>query len=139
MSDIPVGSHLNLGNGARKIKGLRDGLQWYQTFTLHAVGVGQQDMGIWVPYDSYLVKLRYRIASAGTGDSLTAELRLNGTAGGNTIAGTSATPSTSPSWTTPTAPGISLAEDDLLWCYVTAINSTTVGAQLKVEAVLERR
>lgn len=137
MSSIPVGSNINLGS--KKIIGLRDVLQWYQTFTLHAIGVGQQDMGILVPYDCYIEKFRYRIAAAGSGGSLTCELRKNGITGGDTIASSSATPSTSPSWTTPTAPGFSLAEDDLLWAYVTAINSTTVGAQLKCEAVLVRR
>lgn len=137
MTAVPVSSNLDIRS--HKLIGLRDGVQWWQTFTIHAVGVGQQDMPIWVPYDCYLVKLRYRVATAGTGGSLTAELRLNGIAGGNTVSGTSATPSTAPSWTTPTAPGISLAEDDLLWAYVTTINSTTQGAQLKVEAVLERR
>lgn len=134
MADLPIGSNLQLGS--RRIKGLRDGLQWYQTFTLHAVGAGQQDMPIWLPYDCTLVKLRYRIATAGTGGSLAAELRLNGTATGNLLTGTNLTPTTSPSWSTP---GNTLAEDDLLWCWVTSINTTTVGAQLKVEAVLERR
>lgn len=116
----------------------QDPMQWYQTFTLHSVGVGQQDMGVWIPWNCYIKKLRYRIAVAGSGGSITAELRKNGTAGGNTISGTSATPSTAPSWTTPTAPGISLDADDLLYCYMTAAN-TTPGSQLKVELLLERR
>lgn len=137
MSSLKIGSNVDVTS--RKLIGLRDGMQWWQTFTLHATGAGQQDMGIWVPYDCYIVKLRYRIATAGSGGSLTAELRKNGITGSDTISGSSATPGTSPSWTTPTAPGLSLTEDDLLYCWVTSINSTTVGAQLKAELVLERR
>lgn len=136
MTAIPVGSDLNITS--RKLVGFADGLQWWQTFTLHATGVGQQDMGLWIPWDCYLTKVRYRIYATGSGGSLTAELRLNGTAGGNTVSGTSATPGTSPSWTTLSGSGASLAVDDLLWCYVTAAN-TTPGAQLKVEATVVRR
>lgn len=139
MSDIPVGSHLNLGNGARKIKGLRDGLQWWQTFTIHAVGIGQQDMGIWIPYDCYIVKLRYRAASMGTGGSPLVQLQTSPLASTGVISGTSFAPATSPSWNTPTAPGISLSEDDLIWAYMTAANTTTQGAQIKAELLLERR
>ncbi len=140
MSAIPFRSSISFGaNSSKTVVGLQDGLQWWQTFTLHAVGVGQQDMPIWIPYNCYLVKLRYRANAMGTGGSPLTELRLNGTAGGNTISGTSFAPSTSPSWNTPTAPGISLSADDLLWAYSTAINTTTVGNQLKVEAIIERR
>lgn len=137
-SALSVSSTAQMNTAIAEGVGLRDGLQWYQTFTLHAVGVGQQDMGILIPYDAYIVKYRFRIATAGTGGSLAAELRLNGTAGGNLI-GASQTPATSPSWTTPTAPGLSVAEDDLIWAYITAINTTTVGSQLKAELILERR
>ena len=129
----------NLDVRLRKLIGLQDGIQWWQTFTIHAVGVGQQDMPIWVPYDCYLVKLRYRVNAMGTGGTPLTELRKNGITGGDTISGTSAAPAVSPGWTTPTAPGISLTADDLLWAYSTAINTTTVGNQLKVEAILERR
>lgn len=140
MSDIQVAGSLAFGaNSGKTVRGLQDGLQWWQTFTLHAVGVGQQDMGIWLPYNCYIVKLRYRIAVAGTGGSLTAQLQTSPLASTGVISGTSATPSTSPSWTTPTGPGISMNADDMVWCYVTAINSTTVGAQLKAEMILERR
>jgi|SRR5690606_793340 len=135
MTAIPVGSDLNISG--RTLIGLREGLQWWQTFTLHAVGVGQQDMGIWLPVDYNLLAVRYRIASAGSGGSITAELRLNGVAGGDTIAGTSATPSTAPSFTTLGSP-VALDADDMLWCYMTAAN-TTPGAQLKAEVLLERR
>lgn len=137
MTAIPVSSNLDVR--LRKLIGLQDGIQWWQTFTLHAVGVGQQDMPIWVPYDCYLVKLRYRANAMGTGGTPLTELRKNGITGSDTISGTSAAPSVTPSWTTPTAPGISLSADDLLWAYSTTINTTTVGNQLKVEAILERR
>lgn len=137
MTAIPVKSNLDVRS--RKLVGLRDGLQWWQTFTIHAVGLGQQDMGIWIPYDCYIVKLRYRANAMGTGGSPLTELRKNGITGSETVSGTSFAPATSPSWNTPTAPGISLAEDDLLYAYSTAINTTTVGNQLKVELVLERR
>ena len=116
----------------------QDPLQFYQTFTLHASGSGQQDMPIWIPWNCYIKKFRYRIATAGSGGSITAELRVNGVAGGNTLSGSSATPSTSPSWTTPTAPGLSLSADDLVYAWFTAVNSTP-GAQMKVEMLLERR
>lgn len=116
-----------------------DGLQWWQTFTIHAVGLGQQQMGIWVPYDCYLTKIRYRCATAGSGGSPLIELRKNGITGSETVSGTSFAPATSPSWNTPTAPGISLTADDLLYAYQTAINTTTAGVQLKVECLLVRR
>lgn len=116
----------------------QDPLQFYQTFTLHAQGSGQQDMPIWIPWNCYIKKFRYRIATAGSGGSITAELRVNGVAGGNTLAGSSATPSVAPSWTTPTAPGLSLSADDLVYCWMTSAN-TTPGSQLKVEMLLERR
>lgn len=132
---IPVS--LDPTDGTLVAGGVTEGWQWWQTFTLHAVGVGQQDMGIWVPYDCTLLAVRYRTATAGTGGSLTAELRRNGVAGGNTVSGTSAAPSTTPSWTVLGSP-VDLDEDDLLWCWVTAIN-TTPGAQLKVEARVMRR
>lgn len=130
--------HVQLDTTVGRLRAIpdQDGLQWWQTFTLHAVGVGQQDMPIWVPYDSTIVKLRYRAASMGTGGSPLTELRLNGTAGGNTISGSSFAPATSPSWNTVS---LNLSADDLLWAYSTAINTTTVGAQLKVEMLLERR
>lgn len=140
MTAIPLRSSLDFGaNSTKTVKGLQDGVQWWQTFTLHAVGVGQQDMPIWIPYDCYLVKIRYRANAMGTGGTPLTELRKNGIAGGNTVSGTSFAPSATPSWNTPTAPGISLAADDLIWAYSTAINTTTVGNQLKVEAILERR
>lgn len=140
MTAIPYRSSIDFGaNSGKTVKGLQDGVQWWQTFTLHAVGTGQQDLPIWIPYDCYLVKLRYRANAMGTGGTPLTELRKNGTAVGNAISGTSFAPSTSPSWNTPTAPGISLAADDLIWAYSTAINTTTVGNQLKVEAILERR
>lgn len=113
-----------------------EGLQWWQTFTLHAVGVGQQDMGIWVPWNCTLTKIRYRCAVAGSGGSPLVELRKNGTAGGNTVSGTSFAPATSPSWNTVS---INFDADDLLYAYMTAINSTTVGSQLKAECLLVRR
>jgi hypothetical protein len=137
MTAFQVGSNLDIRT--RKLIGLQEGIQWYQTFTLHAVGVGQQDMGLWVPYDSYLVKYRYRVAVAGSGGSMSVDLRLNGTGSGQVISGTSQSVSTTPSWNTPTAPGVSLAADDLLWAYVNTMTHTTVGSQLKVEAILERR
>lgn len=137
MTAIPVGSNLDVRT--RKLVGLQDGIQWYQTFTLHATGTGQQDMGLWIPYDSYLVKLRYRVAVAGSGGAMSVDLRLNGTGTGNVITGTNQTPATSPSWTTLTAPGATLAADDLVWAFVNTMTHTTVGAQLKVEAILERR
>lgn len=113
-----------------------DGLQWWQTFTLHAVGVGQQDMGIWVPYDCTLTKIRYRCKTAGTGGSPLVELRKNGITGSETVSGTSFAPSTAPSWNTVS---INFSADDLLYAYQTAINTTTVGVQLKVECLLVRR
>lgn len=119
--------------------GLVDGLQWWQTFTVHAMGVGQQDLPIIVPYDCYLTKVRYRAQAMGTGGTPLTELRKNGTAGGNTVSGTSFAPSTSPSWNTMAGSGISLAADDQLWAYSTAINTTTVGSQLKAELILVRR
>lgn len=134
MSSIPVGSNLDVSS--RKLIGFKDGLQWWQTFTLHAVGVGQQDMGIWVPYDATITKLRYRCATAGTGGSPLVELRKNGITGSETVVGSSFAPATSPSWNTVS---LNVAEDDLLYAYMTAINSTTVGAQIKVEAMLVRR
>ena len=137
MTAIPVKSNLDVRS--RKLVGLRDGLQWWQTFTLHAVGVGQQDLGIWIPYDCYIVKLRYRANAMGTGGTPLTQLQTSPAASTGVISGTSFAPSTSPSWNTPTAPGISLSEDDMLWAYSTAINTTTVGNQLKVELVLERR
>jgi len=133
---IPVSSHLD--TTGKRIIGLREGLQWWQTFTLHATGVGQQDMGIWLPVAYNLLAVRYRVAVAGSGGSMTAELRRNGTAGGNTVSGTSATPGTAPSFTTLGSP-VAMDADDLLWCYVTTMSHTTVGAQLKAELLLERR
>lgn len=139
MSDILTGSNVNIGT--KKIKGLRDGLMVYQTFTAHAVGVGQLDLPIWIPYDCYLEKFRFRIASAGSGGSMSVDLRLNGIAGGNTISGSliSSFATGTPSWTTPTAPGFTLAEDDELWPYVVTMSHTTPGYQLRLEAKLVRR
>lgn len=113
-----------------------EGLQWWQTFTLHAVGVGQQDMGIWIPWDCTITKIRHRCATAGTGGSPLVELRKNGITGSETVSGTSFAPATSPSWNTVS---INLSADDLLWSYMTAINTTTVGAQIKTELLLVRR
>lgn len=113
-----------------------DGLQWWQTFTIHAVGLGQQQMGIWVPYDCTMTKIRYRCATAGSGGSPLIELRKNGITGSETVSGTSFAPATSPSWNTVS---INFAADDLLYAYQTAINSTTAGVQLKVECLLVRR
>jgi hypothetical protein len=112
-----------------------EGYQWYQTFTLHAVGVGQQDMPIWIPWNCTMTKWRFRVASVGTGGSMAADLRRNGIAGGNVLSGTSLTPSVTPSFTTGS---ISLSADDLLWIYVSTMSHTTVGAQLKAEIYLER-
>lgn len=116
--------------------GLPDGLQWWQTFTLHAVGVGQQDLPIVIPYDCTITKVRYRANAMGTGGTPLTELRKNGIAGGNTVSGTSFAPATSPSWNTVS---INLAADDQLWAYSTAINTTTVGNQLKAELIVVRR
>lgn len=113
---------------------LTDVLQWWQTFTVHAEGVGQQDLPIVCPYDLTITGIRYRIKTAGTGGSLTAELRHGDTA--TTLTGTSATPSTAPTWTTV---DIDVDAGTLLWCYVTAINTTTVGVQLKAELQVVRR
>lgn len=135
MTALHVSSDLNVTGKA--LIGHREGLQWWQTFTIHAVGVGQQDMGVWLPVDYNLIAVRYRLATAGTGSTAAVELRLNGIAGGNTIAGTSATPSATPAFTTPGSP-VALNANDLLWCYMTAIN-TTPGGQLKAEIILERR
>lgn len=117
------------GGGA----GLVDVLQWWQTFTVHAVGVGQQDLPIIVPYDLTITGLRYRIYSAGTGGSMAAELRVGTTS--TVVSGSSATPSTAPSWT---AVSIDQDADQLLWGFMTSVN-TTPGAQLKVELRVVRR
>lgn len=140
MAVIPFRSSISFGaNSGKTVVGLQDGLQWWQTFTLHAVGVGQQDLPIWIPYNCYIVKLRYRANTMGTGGTPLTQLQTSPSSGTGVISGTSFAPSTSPSWNTPTAPGISLNADDLIWAYSTAINTTTVGSQLKVEMIIERR
>lgn len=119
-----------------RLRGLpaRDGLQWWGTHTVHAVGVGQQDMPVWVPYDSTLVAWRYRVATVGSGTgTLAAELRRGDTS--TTLAGTSATPAVSPPWSTG---AILLNADDLLWLWLSS-HLSNPGTQLKAELVLERR
>ncbi|MGA6208062.1 glycosyl hydrolase family 28-related protein [Nocardia testacea] len=114
--------------------GLADVLQWWQTFTVHAVGLGQQDLPIIVPYDLTITGLRYRIYSAGTGGSMAAELRA-GTSS-TVVTGSSATPATAPAWTDV---DIDMDAGELLWGYMTSVNTTSPGAQLKVELRVVRR
>lgn len=113
-----------------------EGFQWWQTFTFHAVGIGQQDMPIWIPYDCTILKLRHRCGVAGTGGSPLVQLQTSPAASTGVISGTSFAPATTPSWNTVS---INLSADDLLWSYMTAINTTTVGAQIKTEMLVVRR
>lgn len=109
------------------------GFMIWQTYGLHAVGIGQQDIGYVVPFAMRITSVKYWCKTAGTGGTAAVELRKNGTAGGNTISSSSATPAaSSPSAATPNA---DLAAGDLIWVYQTAVNSTTVGVQLAASIV----
>lgn len=119
--------------GAVRAGGLTDVLQWWQTFTVHAQGIGQQDLPIVIPYDLTAIGIRYRIKAAGTGGSMVAELR-RGTSS-TTLAGSSATPDTAPSWTTVS---INLDQGDLIWAAFTSVNDTP-GVQMKAELLVVRR
>ncbi|WP_280420647.1 hypothetical protein [Nocardia carnea] len=134
MTAIPFGSDLDITG--RTLKGHRDGWQVYQSFTVHAVGAGQLDLGLWIPYDCTITALRYRCAVLGSGGgSAAVELRLNGIDGANTIAGTSFAPALTPAWN---AVNVNLAEDDMLWPWMTSFH-TEPGAQLRMEAKVVRR
>lgn len=117
------------GSGGAQV----DVLQWWQTHTLHAQGVGQQDMPIVVPYHLTVTGIRYRIHTAGSGGTIAAELRVGDPL--TPLAGTAATPAVSPAWT---AASIDLDADTLLWAYFTSVNSTP-GAQMKAELRVVRR
>lgn len=135
MSAIPVGSDLNVTG--RKLIGFEDPVQAWVTHTYHvANGNGQMTMPIWVPFDATITKLRYRIAVAGSGGTLTMSLRAGAGTGQTLITGTSLTPGTAPSWTTLTT---NVSADDLLWPFFDSVNSTTAGQGAKVEMILRRR
>ena len=120
-------------DGDGKWAGVGTALRWEHTTTTLATGVGQQVFAQLVPFDGTLVKVRYKVqtASSGTGTSAV-ELRRNGQAVGNTVAGSSAAVSTSPSWTTP---NVNVTADDVLWSWITAVQSTP-GSRLLVEAII---
>lgn len=122
---IPVA---DLSTDARAV-----GFMIWQTYGLHAVGIGQQDIGYVVPFAMRVTSVRYWCKTAGTGGTAAVELRKNGVAGGNTIASTSAAPAAS----SPTAatPNADLAAGDLIWVYQTAVNTTTVGVQLAASII----
>ncbi|WP_280503917.1 mannuronan epimerase [Nocardia farcinica] len=132
-SDGAGGAEWAAPSGGGGAAGLTDVLQWWQTFTVHAAGVGQQDLPIVCPYDLTITGIRYRIKTSGSGGALTAELRHGTTS--TTLTGSGATPSTAPSWTTVS---IDVDAGDLLWCYLTSVNSTP-GVALKAELLVERR
>ncbi|MGI5222154.1 hypothetical protein [Nocardia sp. CA-290969] len=107
-----------------------DGAMIWQTYGLHAQGIGQQDIGWVVPYDMVIISARYWSKAAGTGGTCTAELRRNGTATGDAIAGSSGTPA--PSSPTAATPNAAVSAGDRIWIYQTAAN-TAPGAQLAAE------
>ncbi|MGI5216257.1 hypothetical protein [Nocardia sp. CA-290969] len=120
---------------AVRLRDLTDGWQIYQTFTVHAVGAGQLDLGLWIPYDCTLLALRYRCAIVGSGGTVAVELRRNGIDPADAIPGTSFAPAITPAWN---AISIDLDEDDLVWPWMTAAN-TDPGAQVRMEAKVVRR
>ncbi|WP_280329591.1 hypothetical protein [Nocardia wallacei] len=111
------------------------GVMLYQTQGLHVAGTGHLPMGWVVPYAMVLDQVRYWLATAGTGGSATAELRKNGTAVGNALAGTSGTPSTAPTYLTP---GATLAAGDRIYVVQTSVNTTTVGTGLAADLIGHR-
>ncbi|MGW5920854.1 hypothetical protein ACWFPY_17865 [Nocardia fluminea] len=125
---VPVA---DLSNDARAV-----GFMLWQTYGLHAVGIGQQDIGYVVPFAMRVTGVRYWCKTAGTGGTAAIELRKNGIAGGNTISSSSAAPAAA----TPTlaTPNHDLAAGDLIWVYQTAVNSTTLGVQLAAEIIGRR-
>ncbi|RJO72975.1 hypothetical protein D5S18_22120 [Nocardia panacis] len=112
------------------------GMMLYQNDGTHSVGVGRLAIAWVVPCAMVIDKVRYWCATAGTGDAATAELRLNGTASGNTIAGSSGSAAVS----SPIAamPNVSVVAGDRIFVYQTAINSTTVGVGLAAEIMGHR-
>ncbi|WP_280365909.1 hypothetical protein [Nocardia wallacei] len=107
----------------------------YQTQGLQVAGTGHLPMGWIVPYNMVLDQARFWSAALGTGGAAAAELRKNGTAVGNLIAGTSGTPSTAPSFLTPSA---TLAAGDRIYVVQTSVNTTTLGSGLAAELIGHR-
>ncbi|MFJ1459736.1 hypothetical protein [Nocardia sp. N2S4-5] len=111
------------------------GVMLYQTQGLHVAGTGHLPLGWVVPFNMVLDQVRYWLATAGTGGSVAAELRKNGTAVGNLLAGTSGTPSTAPTYLTP---GATLAAGDRIYVVQTAVNTTTLGTGLAADIIGHR-
>jgi hypothetical protein len=108
-------------------------LQWEHTSSTHAEGVGEKQLPLVVPYNLTVTGLRYRVAQTGDGGSAAVELRAGDTS--TTVPGSSATPDTAPEWT---PADIDLDAGELLWGYMTSVN-TSPGEQLQVELQVVRR
>lgn len=108
----------------------RDGGTWVQTYTVRAVGQGQMLVPMRIPYPLRMTSLRYFAGTADGGGTPTAELRKNGIAGGNTVAGTSGTIAVSPSAVTGT---FDFAAGDLVYIWQTAIGTGTIGNGLVLQ------
>ncbi|WP_280244246.1 hypothetical protein [Nocardia abscessus] len=112
------------------------GVMLYQTQGLHVAGVGHLALGWVVPFDMVIDAVRYWCVAAGTGGTATVELRKNGTASGNTIASSSASPAVSSPTTA--SPAASLVTGDRVYVFQTAVNSTKLGTGLAAEIVGHR-
>ncbi|BCK58406.1 hypothetical protein [Nocardia wallacei] len=132
---VSVAGSLQELSDADTLTGQTVGVMLYQTQGLHVAGTGHLPMGWVVPYAMVLDQVRYWLATAGTGNSATAELRKNGTAVGNVISGTSGTPSTAPTYLTP---GATLAAGDRIYVVQTAVNTTTLGTGLAADLIGHR-
>lgn len=121
----------DLSTGAKTV-----GVMLYQTQGLHVAGAGNLSMGWVAPYNMVIDSVRYYCVTAGTGSTATAELRKNGTAAGNTIASSSATPIVAGS--TAVTPGASISAGDVIYVFMTAVNTTTLGTGLAASIVGHR-
>jgi hypothetical protein len=108
---------------------IAEGFQWWQTSGVRAVGIGQQLIGLEIPYPIKITRLSYPMGTADASGTTTVELRKNGITGAETLSGTSGTAAVTP--TALTGLSIDLAAGDLLWAYVTAVG-TTPGTGLAV-------
>lgn len=108
----------------------RDGGTWWQTFTTRAVGQGQMLVPVRLPYPLRITGIRYRAGTADGGGTPTAELRKNGTAVGNTVAGTSGTIAVSPTEVTGTW---DFATGDEIYVWQTAVGTGTLGQGLAAQ------
>jgi hypothetical protein len=101
---------------------LREGGQFWQTYTKRSIGVGQQTIGFEIPFAMRIEQVSYAMGTPDVSGTTLVDLRKNGLSISNQLPGTLGAAALTP--TPITGLSVDLDAGDLIWAYISAIGGT---------------